>query len=109
MKSSSKVSVIILVHNKIDMTRLCLESLAIALRQIDHEVILLDNGSTEDISSLQDCGRLFGRQVILRSDKNLSFSAGNNRCTGSASGDIFLFLNNDVFLAPVVAAQAYFH
>jgi O-antigen biosynthesis protein len=100
MSGSEKVSAIILVHNNVEMTRRCLESLANALDCVDHELILLDNGSTENISSLKDCGRLFRSMLILRSDENLSFSSGNNRCATNATGNLLLFLNNDVFLDP---------
>jgi GT2 family glycosyltransferase len=100
MGATEKISVIILVHNHLDMTRLCLESLAKAVAHLDHEVILLDNASTKDPTSLQACGRLFKHWQFLRSEENLPFSPGNNRCATRASGRYLLFLNNDVFVAP---------
>ncbi len=93
-----KLSVIILHHNNIGMTRKCLESLSDALSDLDHEVILLDNGSTENAGSLEECTGCFRRFIRLRSDENLSFSIGNNRCVRASAGRWLLFLNNDVFL-----------
>jgi O-antigen biosynthesis protein len=100
MSVYEKVSIIILVHNNLSMTRVCLQSLAKATSQIDHEVILLDNASDENAASLKDCGRLFQKLNIIRSEENLSFSKGNNLCAANALGDYFLFINNDVFLNP---------
>jgi GT2 family glycosyltransferase len=93
-----KLSVIILAHNKIDMTLQCLTALAEALANLDHEVILLDNGSTEDLNALRSCASLFLRFLFLRCKENMSFSIANNRCVREATGDFLLFLNNDVFL-----------
>ena len=92
------ISIIILVHNNIAMTRQCLELLAKAVARIDHELILLDNGSSEDTTPLNECRNLFQHLRLLRSEANLSFSNGNNFGAGFACGNYLLFLNNDVFL-----------
>lgn len=97
MKARVKISVIILIHNKVEMTRRCLESLAGAIAYSDHEVLLLDNGSSEDISSLKEYTHFFNKLRIIRSETNLSFSRGNNLCANEAEGEYLLFLNNDVF------------
>jgi GT2 family glycosyltransferase len=98
MEYSNKISVIVLMHNQIPMTMRCLTALSDAVAGLDHEVILLDNGSTQDTIPLNKCDRLFHRFQMPRSEENVSFSAGNNRCVREASGRWLLFLNNDVFL-----------
>jgi GT2 family glycosyltransferase len=92
-----RISVIILAHNNIPMTLHCLQSLSGAVCDLDHEIILLDNGSTQDTKVVRECASLFRRFEVVRSEANLSFSAGNNRCAGKVSGRWLLFLNNDVF------------
>ena len=100
VEAGERISIIILAHNHLDMTRRCLESLAGAVAHLDHEVILLDNASSEDTTRLRTCSHLFKQWQFLRSEENLSFSRSNNRCASRASGRYLLFLNNDVFVAP---------
>lgn len=98
MGNSEKLSVIILIHNHVEMTRRCLESLANAVSDLDHEILILDNASTEDTGALRECGNAFRSFKWIRSNENSSFSIGNNRCASESSGRYLLFLNNDVFL-----------
>jgi GT2 family glycosyltransferase len=100
MRDPEILSVIILMHNNVGMTQRCLESLAKAVTDVDHEVILLDNNSTEDIGSFRECGNLFHSFRCIRNSENSSFSIANNRCVRRSSGRRLLFLNNDVFLRP---------
>jgi GT2 family glycosyltransferase len=100
MGDSERLSVIILIHNHVDMSCRCLESLADSVADFDHEIILLDNHSTEDVESLREYGGLFQRFRLIHNNENSSFSVGNNRCAREATGSRLLFLNNDVFLRP---------
>jgi GT2 family glycosyltransferase len=100
MDVRKKISVIILAHNKAKMTLRCLEALAPALAGLDHEVILRDNGSTENIDSLRDCAGIFQSYGFIRGEENLSFSVANNLLAREAAGDFLLFINNDVFCRP---------
>jgi GT2 family glycosyltransferase len=95
-----KLSVIILTRDKVEMTAHCLTSLAAALDGLDHEVLLWDNASTENLAAVHDCAGLFQSFRYFRSEENLSFSIANNLCAREATGDLLLFLNNDVFLRP---------
>jgi GT2 family glycosyltransferase len=98
MSASGKVSVVVLMHNNVPMSQRCLEALSQAVADLDHEVILLDNASTEDTEPIRECASLFQRFRFLRSDENVPFSAANNRGASEASGRWLLFLNNDVFV-----------
>ncbi len=86
------------MHNHVDMSRQCLESLAEAVADIEHEVIVLDNNSTEDTGSLREYGNKFRSFRWIQNDENSPFSIANNRCVRESSGELLLFLNNDVFL-----------
>lgn len=100
MGSKGKLSIIVLVHNNVSMTMQCLEALADAVTLMDHELIVLDNGSTESTQRLYDRFRRFRTAKMIRSDTNLTFSTGNNRCVRESTGEFLLFLNNDVFVRP---------
>jgi GT2 family glycosyltransferase len=75
---------VILVHNRADVSTLCLESLARARTRVAWETFVLDNGSRPDEAAaveatfrrLQEEGRLPG--TFRRSPANLGYPAGNN-------------------------------
>jgi GT2 family glycosyltransferase len=93
------VSIIILAHNKCELTKACLEAIAGSDLPFDYELILVDNASTEDMTSL---AKLFGGKIRsfrnIRNDSNLPFSEANNRAACEAKGRYLLFLNNDVLV-----------
>jgi GT2 family glycosyltransferase len=93
------ISIIILVHNKPELTLRCLSALATAVMDIDHEVICLDNASTEDVHKLRDCASNFRRFRFSRNDENFSFAIANNRAAAECQGETLLFLNNDVIVS----------
>src|SRR5271157_926772 len=95
------LSILILTHN--DSNKFldgCLGSIAENV-SCPYEVILLDNGSTENI-----CEQ-FVRQHpwirLIRSEKNLGFNAGNNVAARCARGKHLLLLNVDTILLTDVA------
>jgi GT2 family glycosyltransferase len=100
MSDPERLSVIILMHNHVEMTQRCLELLAAAVADLDHEIILLDNNSTEDTNSLHGWANLFRHFRFIYSKENSTFSIANNRYARESSGRRLLFLNNDVFLRP---------
>jgi GT2 family glycosyltransferase len=98
MSNPEKLSVIILIHNNVDLSVKCLESLAEAVSDLDHEIIVLDNNSSEDTGRLREYGKVFLSFKWIRNHENAPFSIANNQCAREASGRYLLFLNNDVFL-----------
>jgi glycosyltransferase involved in cell wall biosynthesis len=69
MSASEKVSVIVLMQNNVSMSQRCLKALSKAVADLDHEVILLDNASTEDTEPLRECASLSQRFQFFRSDE----------------------------------------
>jgi GT2 family glycosyltransferase len=96
--SERKISIVVLMHNNVLMTQRCLEHLAAAVTCLDHEVILMDNASTEDAGTLLQYSTFFKHFKYCRSEENIPFSIVNNRGVGETSGRYLLFLNNDVFV-----------
>ncbi|EGJ51982.1 glycosyltransferase family 2 protein [Desulfocurvibacter africanus] len=102
MRESANTSVIIPVFNKWELTSACLESLA-AHSPGDIEVIVVDNGSTDETRSA--CGpfgrNLFGNRFrVLHQERNLNFAPACNIGARAAQGMYLLFLNNDTLVTP---------
>jgi radical SAM protein with 4Fe4S-binding SPASM domain len=91
-----KVSIIILCWNQLKYTKLCLKSIE-KYTSSPHELILVDNGSTDDTRKfLEGYARTHPHVQLILNDQNLGFSVGNNQAIEKATGDYILFLNNDV-------------
>ena len=88
------VSIIIPLFNQVDFTRRCLEALAqTAGTSIPHEIILVDNGSTDATGEYL---RSVGNNVsVIRNSSNQGFARACNQGARAAVGTYLLFLNND--------------
>jgi GT2 family glycosyltransferase len=90
------VSVIIINHNRFDLTADCIQSLIDHTKGIDYEIILVDNASTGcDPGKFED---KFPQVKLIRSAVNGGFAYGNNLGREEAAGDYVLLLNNDTVL-----------
>lgn len=61
------------------------------------QVIVVDNGSFENPT--EKVKAEFPKVEVIRSEKNLGFSAGNNLGFKKTKGDLVFFVNNDTLLA----------
>jgi|GEM_PF-6900076 len=86
------VSIIIPVFNLWDYTLRCLLSVQRHTGHIPHEVIVVDDNSTDD--SREGLPLLQGLRLI-RNEVNQGFSYNNNKAAAVARGKYVLFLNND--------------
>lgn len=74
------------------------------------ELVVVDNGSTDESVDIVDAYQPGFPVRMLRNADNRSFSDANNQGAEAASGDLILFLNNDVepvgphWLGPLVEA-----
>jgi GT2 family glycosyltransferase len=90
------VSIIIALYNRAHLGFLCLESLLQNAGDA-YELILVDNGSTDDTGKLLD--RIDGAKVI-RNSENKGFGYACGQGAESATGEFLCFLNNDAILCP---------
>ncbi len=94
------VSIIVLVHNQLDHTRLCWESLK-RHTSLPHEVVFVDNASTDGAREyLQELAASHASVRVIRNESNLGFAAGNNQGLAIARGDCVVLLNNDTVVTP---------
>lgn len=96
-------AVVIVNWNKFLDTRGCLQSLLAAQREkFTIEIIVVDNGSTDD--SVLRLRQEFGEVIsILESSTNLGFAGGNNvgiRRALEMNAELIILLNNDTIVAP---------
>ncbi|MCC5846415.1 MAG: glycosyltransferase family 2 protein [Verrucomicrobia bacterium] len=96
-----KISVLLTVHNRIDKTLTCLESLFAQECNAKLKVFLVDDGSTDNtIPILTD---RFPQVAIIPGDGSLYWNQGMRLAWSVAAKetcDAFLWLNNDTLLLP---------
>lgn len=98
-----KVSIVILNYFHPEIIDVCLHTLDIT-EGVDYEVIVVDNGSTEEghaqLVQFRDEGLI---TKLVKPEKNLLFSAGNNLGVSHADpeSEYILLLNSDIgFIRP---------
>lgn len=88
------VSIIIPVFNKCDLTAQCLKALAEATTKTAHEIIVVDNASSD--ATPQRLGEIRATNLrVIRNETNRGFAGACNQGAAAAKGRFFLFLNND--------------
>jgi glycosyltransferase involved in cell wall biosynthesis/SAM-dependent methyltransferase len=94
--SQAKVSIIIPTKDKVDLLRACLTSLFERTNYQNFEVVLVDTGSSAP-ETLAYYAELDQNPRVKRIafEGPFNYSAANNLGVKHASGDVFLFLNND--------------
>lgn len=97
------VSILIPVHNRVALTRACIESLFATLPDgLETEVFVFDDRSSDAtpayLSSLQ--GRVGGRVGVMTATDKGSFAKNNNAMASRAAGRFLVLLNNDTVLRP---------
>ena len=89
-----KISVIILSYNTKTLLKDCLSSLLAKTRSLEMEIIVVDNHSTDESTSM--VRKYFPQVDLIVNSENYGFSKGNNVGLKKASGDYILLLNSDV-------------
>ena len=98
LSRESTVSVVVVCSNNLDLTSKSVESVLTHTGK-DVEIVLVDNGS--DYRVLENLIEKFGdtRVSILSVGANRFFGEGSNVGAESATGEILVFLNNNVMVS----------
>ncbi len=87
------LSILIVNWNTREMLRACLQSLRASCRDVEHEIIVVDNASHDE--SARMVADEFPEVVLLAQNRNLGFAAGNNLAFSNARGESIWLLNPD--------------
>ena len=90
------LSIIIINYNVRYFIEACLHSVEKACKNIDAEIIVVDNASTDDSASVLPT--LFPNVYFIWNKDNLGFSKANNLAIKKATGQYILFLNPDTIV-----------
>lgn len=92
-----RASIIIVNYNAGGKLQECIESLQ-RYGQRDCQVIVVDNASCDGMADLIEI--TYPGVVLIRSDSNIGFGAGNNMAAAQATGEYLAFLNPDTVVEP---------
>jgi len=98
------VSVIIVNWNTKGLLRDCLSSVYEHIGDIDYEIIVIDNASTDDSASMVKND--FRQVILIENSENRGFAAANNQGMAVAKGRYVLLLNSDTIVLDNSIANA---
>lgn len=95
-QTGSLVSIIIPSRDNGEVLQRCLDSIRSKTRDLDYELIILDNGSIDPKTvAYLESQRCEAATQVIRHDAPFNFSELNNIGARAAKGGILLFLNDD--------------
>ncbi len=91
-----KVSIIIPTKDKVEMLKSCVDSILKKTKYKNYEVIIVDNNSVEkDTFKYFDTLKKNRNIKVIKYENDFNYSAINNYAVSFATGEYYLFLNND--------------
>ena len=96
MENNPVISIITVNFNGLQDTLELCRSVKDQVKSISYDLIVVDNGSKVDEAS--QIKQIYPWVQVIRSEKNLGFSGGNNMGIRQAKGDFIFLLNNDTYL-----------
>lgn len=92
------LSIVIVNWNTSGMLMRCLRAVYETVRNLEFEVIVVDNASSDD--SVPACRAHFPSAKIIVNSENVGFSRANNQGIAISTGRYILLLNSDAFVHP---------
>lgn len=96
MNQQPDISIITINYNGLKETCQLIESLQQYPQDCSYELIVVDNGSIQDETSLLH--KKYPEVHVIRSEQNVGFSGGNNLGIQAAAGKGIFLLNNDTLV-----------
>ncbi|MHC4113873.1 MAG: glycosyltransferase family 2 protein [Planctomycetota bacterium] len=103
-KKFPKVSIIIVNWNTCDILKNCLQSVYAQTQPDLVEVIVVDNGSTDN--SCRMVQTLFPGLLLIENAGNMGFAKANNQAITLARGEYLLLLNSDTIILDNAVAKS---
>ncbi len=101
------LSVIIVNYNTKKLIKSCIESIIKNTEGISHEIIVVDNGSSDgsqrELNRLQKITKSISK--VVDNKENLGFGSANNKAMKIAKGNFFLLLNTDTEICDNVLGE----
>ncbi|MFA5076549.1 MAG: glycosyltransferase family 2 protein [Patescibacteria group bacterium] len=92
------LSIIIVNRNTCELLKKCLASIYNNTANLDFEIIVIDNASTDD--SIQMTKNRFSQVKIITNNINTGYAFANNQGIKISTGDFILLLNSDTEVLP---------
>ncbi len=98
--TGEKVSLVLITYNKINALKLCLEKLLPTLTDINHELIIWDNNSTDGSGEfIDEISKSHGSIRIIHNPVNVGNNA-KSKAFELATGDFIIGLDDDIIDFP---------
>ena len=98
---SADASIVVVTCNNLVFNRLCLESLLCHTRGVNHEIIVVDNGSDDGTAEyVEGLARRQQQFRVILNGRNMGFAPACNQGLRTASGLVVVLLNNDTIVPP---------
>lgn len=100
-KSAPVVSIVIPVFNALSLTQGCIRSLSQGIKDIQYEILVVDNASTDDTPIWLDSECKNNPLLkVLTMEKNIGFGPAVNYGIRQSNGKFIVILNNDTIVTP---------
>ena len=94
------ISIVVPIYNNLKLTQICIDSI-LEFSFLNYEVILIDNGSQENISPWgEEIAQNHTHIQYIRNTQNQGFPQGCNQGISLAKGEYIILLNNDTMVTP---------
>lgn len=91
-----KLSIALINWNTTQLTRDCARSIVENNSDLDYEIIIVDNGSTD--GNTDTVKRDFPQAVFIKNERNLGLAEASNQAFEISHGEYFLLLNPDTIV-----------
>ncbi len=96
LRASKKLSIIIVSYNVREFLEQALRSIERAVRDIDHEIFIVDNNSADGSADM--VAKKFPNIHLLCNTENLGFARANNQVLKKCSGEYICLINPDTIV-----------
>ena len=99
------ITIIVVNWNTRELLRKCLESVEMTVRSLSHEIIVVDNASTDGSAAM--LRERFPRVCLIENLENRGFGTANNQALQVMTGRYALLLNSDAVLTENAVSELF--